>query len=58
MKKLIQLPNINPSDFYISALNGRLCQKDFRMDFGLYKPQPSILSRRKYESLLARSCIN
>lgn len=37
---------LNPADFYISALSGRLCQKDFRMDFGLDKPQPSIFSRR------------
>ncbi len=36
-----------PSRYFISALNGRLCQKDICKDCWNGKPQPSILNEEK-----------
>ena len=46
------------ADILFSALNGRLCQKNVCKDCWNGKPQPSILSRRKYESISISKSIN
>jgi hypothetical protein len=43
-KQALQLPTTIVRNIFISALNGRLCQKSFLTDVGFGVPQPSFFS--------------